>query len=197
VQAILDLLLQLWQQLVPFSLVAPDEGAVRVTTLPLAWILRVFPSLRRYLPSNTQWVHDLHPGAAWKVPLLSDVRKCKVTPSYADIPNIRVQTIDGKVKLISLTAKFYVNNVRRALLEVDDYEASVVVDVQSLVTAWGNKLPAEYITVERLVTECTGPCRQAALQWGCRLRELGTNSIADHRVYSVDLNNNSSLVQGV
>jgi SPFH domain/Band 7 family protein len=184
-EAIINFLLTIWQELVPFVKVAPDEGAVRVTTIPMAWLLRVFPSLRRWLPANTQWVHDLRPGAAWKLPLLSDIRKVKVTPTYADIPNIRVQTTDGKVKLISLTAKFHVHNVRRALLEVDDFAASVVVDVQSLVTAWGNKLRAEEITVERLVAECTAPCRTATLEWGCRLRELGTNSIADHKVYSL------------
>lgn len=184
-QAILDLLLQLWRELVPIALIAPDEGGIRITTLPLAWLLRLSPTLRRYLPANTQWVQDLRPGAAWKLPFLSDIRKCKVTPTYVDIPNIRVQTPDGKVKLISLTAKFHVHNVRRALLEVDDYAASVVVDVQGIVTAWGNRRTAAEITVERLLADCSPPCRQAALEWGCRLRELGTNSLADHKVYSI------------
>lgn len=183
--AIINLLLSIWREVLPFEMVQPDEAGVRVTTLPLAWVLQVAPILRRWLPHNTQWVHDLRPGAAWKIPLLSDIRKCKVTPTYADIPNIRVQTLDGKVKLISLTAKFHVHNVRRALLEVDDFAASVVVDVQSLVTAWGNKRPSWDITVEKLVAECTALCQTAALRWGCRLRELGTNSIADHRVYSL------------
>lgn len=191
-QAIFDFFASIWREAWPWVFIAPDEAGVRVTTLPrsVVWVLVRCPTFCRWLrirevPTNGQWIKDVEPGAVWKLPMFGDVRKCKVTPSYVDIDNVTVETADHKTKLVSLTAKFRVSNVRQALLRVDGYEDSISIDIQSIVTAWANRLLATEITVARLVADCTPPCREAAQQWGCRLRELGVNSIADHRVYRI------------
>lgn len=183
-QALFDFLASIWRELWPWEIIAPDEEGIRITTLPkpLVWLVALF-GIR--VPPNGQWITDLKPGAAWKLPLLSEIRVCKVTPSYVDLNNITVETADKKCKLISVTAKFRVGNARQALLLVDDYESSVAVDIQAAVTAWANKLTAAEITVERLINDCTPVCREATRRWGCYLRELGVNSIADHRIYRI------------
>lgn len=188
-QALFNFLAGVWRDLWPWVLIAPDQGGVRVHTLPrfIVWILQRCPTFWPWsIPGNGQWVREARPGACWKLPLFGEVRVCKTTPSYVDLsPNIRVKTIDNRTALISLTVKFHVHNVRRALLEVEDYGDSISIDVQTIVTAWANKQAMSDMTVERLVNECTPACRAAVLNWGCRLRELGVNSLADHRVYSL------------
>lgn len=187
-QALFDFLSSIWRELWPWEIIAPDEEGIRVTTLPKPFLWLVALLSRPFgicIPRNGQWISDLKPGAAWKLPLLSEIRKCRVTPSYVDINNVTVETADKRCKLISVTAKFRVGNARQALLLVDDYESSVAIDIQAIVTAWANKLPAAEITVERLISECTPVCREATKRWGCYLRELGVNSIADHRIYRI------------
>lgn len=162
-------LIEIWEQLIPFIYVDPDEVAVR-------W--RGIPFLHR-LP----WIKELGPGIHLKIPFLDKYGSLVIKPRYLDIADVTCETKDRQVLLVSLGLKFWVHNVTKALLEVEDFEDSLITDVQAIVVQWVEQHDYEDIRASRLVEECLPPCREAALEWGCRMRGMGVNSIARHRIY--------------
>lgn len=176
------------EELVPFRWVHPDKAGVLVKHDPIAAflprLLRRLPWLRA-MPINGQWVYDVRAGVVFKLPFFDQLRVIKVKRRNVDIDNVTVLTADGKTLFISLTVMYRVGNPRRAILDTEDFDASLVTDTMSLITAWANATDAMVIDVASLVDACYEPIRKAGLQWGCDVQAIGVNSIAPHRFYRV------------
>lgn len=161
-------LFQIWEHLIPFMYVDPNERAVRWRGLPL---------------TNRLWVKELGPGIHLKIPFIDRWDAVVIKPRYLDIADVTCETKDRQILLVSLGLKFWIHNTTKAILEVEDFEESLVTDVQAIVTAWVEEHNYNEIRAENLTRECFPLTQQAALEWGCKMRGLGVNSIAKHRVY--------------
>jgi hypothetical protein len=197
-EKLFEVLAQIWEELVPVQVLEPDERGVRIRTIPLIgeigeWLRNlpfvgwIFSKLLRWLPYNGQWVTEMYPGAVLSVPFIDSISAQVVVSRCIDLDNIRVETRDGVVYLVSITLAFKIGNIKRALLETEEYETSLCMDVQSIVAQWINSRCAP-INISALCEHVEEDVAKAAIKWGCRMESLGVNSLAKHRVYSLMMN---------
>lgn len=172
-------LLNFWSQLVPFFYLDPDERGVQWRSLPEAAQL---PWIKQAAPDGV-WVWDIGPGIHFKIPFIDDYGKLVVKPRNLDIDNISAETSDRVGMMISLNLKFWVSNPRRAILETEDFERSLVCDAQNIVVEWLESQTYEGLKSQTLVRECFPLIQKAAPEWGCRMRSIGVNSMIKHRTY--------------
>ena len=178
-QAIFDFLLSVWEKLLPWAVVEPNEAGVRIRSVPfISWLA---PRFR--IPPGGQWVAEVAPGAVFKLPLFDTIKKCVVKRRNIDLSNITVELRGGATYIISLTLRYAVKNVRRALLETEDFDASLVTDVTSIVARWATH--QEGMEPDRMLSECYEPVRVAGFRWGCEVEQLALNTVAKHRIYRI------------
>lgn len=167
-EVLFNFLISIWEHIIPFVYVDPDERCVRWRGVPFV---------------NHLWVKELGPGIHLKISFFDRVSSVVVKPRYLDIADITCETKDRQVLLVSLGLKFWIHNLTKALLEVENFEESLVTDAQAIVAQWVEEHNYEDIRIAKLVEECYPKIQSAALEWGCKMRGIGVNSIAKHRVY--------------
>jgi hypothetical protein len=166
----------------PFQIIPYDEAGVHTVTIPLVKWLRW---LIKSIPPNGQWVENIGPGAVARMPFMSEIRTVSVKKSYRDTEDIPIRAKDGKTMLVSLALKLRVHNPRRALLEVEDWQTSLVTDAHNVIALWVEQHDAHDIRIQRLIDECFEPIRVAALEWGVTVTAVGVNSLAEQDVHYI------------
>lgn len=185
-EALVNLLLSIWDRLLLWENLQPNEGGVRVRTVP-RWFMPRGGLLARWWPrwaaAPGQWITELGPGSTWKLPGVDRITKIVVKRRTIDIPNITAETAGDETYIVSLTLTYAVTNVRRALLECEDFDVSLIVDSQALVTGWVNQQLPGAVTAQALQEANFPAIRRAGFRWGCEIESVGVNSIAKHTVY--------------
>lgn len=170
------------EELVPFRWCYPNQAGVRIRTLPgVGWLGRWWGRV----PRTGQWVRDVGPGPVFKLPFFDLVHLIVVKRRNVDIDNIRVVTVDQRVMMISVTLLYRVVSARKAILDTEDFDTSLVVDTMAEITKWANGQRSSDITVGALVESCYPTVRRRGFNWGCEVLEVGVNSLAPHKLYSV------------
>lgn len=153
--------------------IQPNELALRIRSIPL----------------RQQQVSDHTPGVVWKLPFFDRIIKEVVKRRTVDLTNITVETVDRKPYIISLTLTYYVHNLRKALLDCEHFDTSLCVDAQRIVAHWANGTISDYVNVDKLEAACYDKIRASGFRWGCTIEEVGVNSISQHRVYRLMVDN--------
>lgn len=197
VEKLFEVLAQMWEELVPLQVLEPDERGIRIRTIPFigpvgAWLKRLwwplgpfFQWALRWLPDNGQWVTEVYPGAVMSIPFIDDIQALVVVARVIDLDNVRVETRDHKVYIVSITVAYKIGNVKRAILETEEFESSFGMDVQAIAARWVNSHYAEQVSIPALCEEVEEDVAKAAIKWGCRLDDVGVNSLAQHKVLSL------------
>ena len=180
-EVLFNFLLGVWRDLFPFYFLAPDMKGVQWRSFPGLGVLARW--LPKVFPKDGVWVWEVGPGIHWKFPLIDDYCSEVIKVRYVNIDNISCETKDRVPMMISLSVKFWIHNIVRATLEVEDFENSLVTDAQNIVVEWVETQNYEELTVSKLVRECFPKVREVAPEWGCKLRALGANSQVKHRLY--------------
>jgi hypothetical protein len=171
------------EELYPFSILSPDEAGVHIVTIPFAG---KFSRWFKSIPKNGQWVESVGPGGTvCRLPFMSEIRTTNIRRSYEDTDDIPIRTKDGRSMLLSLALKLRVTNPRKALIETEDYEMSLVTDAHNIVAQWAEEHDTQDVKIAALIQACHEPIRTACLRWGCTVEEIGVNSLAEQDVHFV------------
>jgi regulator of protease activity HflC (stomatin/prohibitin superfamily) len=125
----------------------------------------------------------LKPGFYWKLPLYDYIQKICVTQQVVNLPNQSLTAKDGRVLALSGTLKYQIEDVRKALLNVYDYDQSLI---NLAMSALG-----EYVSLsndtsyESICIEVTESIQSDAEEWGIDILDFWLTDFAEHKVYRI------------
>jgi len=142
----------------------PDEGGVRITG---KWF---FKGVR---------IKDLSAGLYWYIPLFQHCKNIKIKEQVKDLRCQSVWTKDGQELAISGTVRYQVNNVRKAILEVFDYDENLQNTAlrtifKFVIQRESKKLMGELVGLEQ---EILKDLREASRGWGLKIKDVGLTDI--------------------
>jgi len=160
-------------------MVDPDEGGVRITA---RW------------PFAGVWIKDLGAGLYWYVPLFQHIEAVKVKVQVKDLRCQSVWTKDGHELAISGTIRYRVDNAKKAILEVFEYDENIqntgLKIIFRFVTQRGlDELRGCLADLER---EILSGLREASRGWGLKIEDVGLTDIG--RTRNLRLLTNESLM---
>jgi regulator of protease activity HflC (stomatin/prohibitin superfamily) len=162
-QALIDLIVSLWDSLLPWTIVDPWERGIRVRL--------------------GKWVKKVGPGPHFTLPFIDQVHTINVKRQVVDLPDQSVETSDRIPMLVSGSVTYSIRQAHRIFLDVQDHDDSLIAEVMIELSEWVNKHVYDEITIERMVEACFPAARQIGFRWGCEVERLGINSLSKHRVY--------------
>lgn len=134
------------------QLVSPDECGVKITL--------------------GKWVNEIPPGWYILWPVIQTFEGAKVKPQIKDLRAQSVWTADHKELVISGAVKYYIADVRKALLEVFDYDANI----QALALGMIQRNCARHKEVEIKTPELEEvvlkALREESQGWGLRIQKV-------------------------
>lgn len=137
--------------LLPITIVAPDEQGL---------IIR-----------RGQYIRTVDPGLYWTFPLVDEVQTITVTPQVVDLPD-QVIEIQGKPYAVSVSVEYWVENAKKAMLHVQDYDEAIQNRTMELVL----KYEANMVLVEDEISTI-------AEKWGLVVSNIHLNQKASCRVF--------------
>ena len=100
------------ENLLPITIVNPDEQGI---------VIR-----------RGRYIRTVDSGVYWSFPLVDEVQTITVTPQVIDLPD-QVIEIEGKPYVVSVSVEYSVEDAKKAMLEVQDYDAAVINRTMELV----------------------------------------------------------------
>lgn len=159
-------------------LVAPDEAGVRIT-----------PKLRKGV-----WVRDLEPGWWLYWPVLQSAEKIRVKTQVVDLRPQSVWTADRHEVVISGCIKYRVENARKALLDVFDFDANIQTLALGIIFDFvtARELGDLKQNLQSLKSEILKGVRETSRGWGLRVEAIYLTDIG--KVRNLRLLTNESLL---
>ena len=111
----------------PFGIVYPDEGGI---------FLR-----------GGKYKRTLSAGFYWKWPFYDRIRKTNIKDQVINLPNQSITTIDRKILALSGTVRYEIEDAKKAILDVLDYDSSLQNLAMSLIAEYTTR--AENIDHDR------------------------------------------------
>ena len=181
-EVLFQFLVDIWERLIPWLYLDPDERGVQWRGLPgIAWLRKRWDVA--FFPENGLRVWEIGPGVHWKIPFVDGYTSEVVKDRYLELDNITGESADGLTVLVTMSVKFSIGNIKRACLEVEDFETSLCTDIQNCVLLWVERHNYADITSVKLREDCTAEVKTIGTVWGCRVKEIGVNSRAKHKLY--------------
>ncbi len=149
------------ENLLPFKVVNHDEEGVL---------------LRR-----GRYIRTLDPGIYWIIPLIDEIRVIDIKSQLIDLPDKAItDRLTGETWTVSGTIEYSVDDPKKALLEVHDYDEAV----QTLAVAIiAEKFVTDSIILSAIVLDAL--VDHADKEWGLRVTDFWINEFARCRVIKV------------
>jgi len=157
------------EQLVPVRWVRPWEGGVRV---------------------HGSRFREVGPGFHLVVPFFGEVTKINVKQQTVDCDTQEVRSASGTTWRVSISITYEVHRVANALVNVQDYETSLIVEAMNFVARWINLANDDDISIVSICEACYPEVRREGFKWGCAVQRIGINSLSHIRMYRVVTNAN-------
>ena len=147
----------------PFKIIFQNEGGI--------------------LMRGGKYKKTLGPGFHWKWPVYDYIQKECVTEQIVNLPNQSLMTIDGRTLALSGTIKYQITDVRKALLEVLDYDVSLQNFAMSAL--------GEYVSLStdlkysEICEEVRENISIEATDWGIEVLGFWLTDYAEHKVYRI------------
>ncbi len=117
-------------------------------------------------------------GFYFKIPIYDNYLKVNVKEQVINLPNQSVTASDGKVLALSGTIKYEISDVRKAILEVLNFDASLQNLAMSLVAEFTRV--NDYNAIISCVYE---ELAEQAEDWGIEVLAFWLTDYAEHKVY--------------
>lgn len=149
---LIDWLLEIWDKIVPFIIIPYYDRGVR---------------LRYGIPKET-----LEPGFHWKWPLIDDIPTMMVKTKTMSPDAQILTTKDNKSIIARVAIKYEIEDVRKALLEVNDPIDALKDMVQGITR--DKIIDKEWIecNTSKLAPEISRPAKAEAKRWGISILEV-------------------------
>lgn len=140
-------------------LVAPDEEGVRETL-------------------GKRW-KKISPGWYITWPLIHRTIRLVVTPQVVNLPGQSVYTKDKASIVISGALQYRIDNAAKALLEVQDFDESLIALSLGIIAAYVNgKTLDECMDIDMLCSEILKDIRKASTGWGIKIMRVLITDLA-------------------
>lgn len=162
-EALLGFLAQVWELLLPWTVLDPWERGIRVRL--------------------GKWTVELKCGFHFLIPLVDRVETINVLPQRIVLPNQSILCSDAKVVAISGALMYSIKEPLKVWLEVEDHDESLVTLAMNLIAEFVSSVDSTCVTVDRLRKDVLPPLRKAALKWGIKVHDIGVKDLAPHKVH--------------
>ena len=149
----------------PWSVVLPDEMAVRIT-------------LGKYKKT-------LGAGFYWKWPIFEQIEKLCVREQLVNLPNQSVCTKDKKTLAISGVIKYEIEDVRKALLNVFDFDRSLQNQAMAAIAAFVANVNYNDCTHSNICSDVLDELRSEAEGWGIDILDFYLTDLTEATVYRI------------
>ena len=162
-QALIELFRQFFDELRFWATVSPWESSIRV----------------RF----GKYTKVCEPGLHFKIPIFDSFHNFNVVPRVANLPHQSLKTADGKNLALSGALAYYVDDAEKALVEVDDFETSLVNLAMGLLADYIANHPAAECTHDAIQTAVAASLHEAAQAWGLDITHVYLVDLADVRTF--------------
>ncbi len=175
----MDFLTRLYEairKLVPrIELIQPDEAGIRVTL-----------GTREKVLSSGWYLY-------W--PIIQEIFFATVTTRVKDIRCQSIPLKDGRDIVISGAIKYRVSDIRKAMLEVNDYEDSLeALSLGALLSVVSTMAESELSNVEQLGDSIVKKIREEASGWGLKIQKVYITDLGRTRNIRLLTNNTGGVV---
>ncbi len=156
---LIDILREVWSELVPVEIVPPFNGGVQ---LRMGKLLRVLEGGRWY----------------WKIPFADCTITEHTVPRTERLTGLATTTVDGKAIGFDAVITYRISDIQKALLEVNDLKDAIadtcagIIGTELSNTSWTDIIHGN--TVEML----TAACRKRGWKWGVEIQQVQLTGVA-------------------
>lgn len=161
--ALIELFKQFFEELRFWQLVSPWESSIRV----------------RF----GKYTKQCSPGIHFKIPVFDEYHSFNVVPRVVNLPHQSLKTADGKNLALSGALAYYVSDAEKALVEVDDFETSLVNLAMGLLADFVANHPATECTHDAIQTAVADSLSDAAEAWGIDITHVYLVDLADVKTF--------------
>lgn len=162
-EALLRFLAEVYEGLVPWTVLDPWERGIRVRL--------------------GRWYKELGPGPHGLIPMLDRVETINVLPQRIVLPNQSISCTDGKTIAISGAIMYSITKPLKVWLEVEDHDESLVALAMNKIAEYVSGVESTSVTVEALQREVLPELRRISLKWGIKIHDISVKDLAPHKVY--------------
>ena len=135
---------------ISMDLIKHLEKAVRI----LPRFMAVFPYERGVFLRMGKCKRTLEPGLYFCMPIIDEIQKLDVTPQVINLPNQSITTKEGKTLAVSGAVEYSICDPQKALLEVQNFDASLQNLSMGIIGQYINNLGNLQISLETEVVVC-------------------------------------------
>jgi membrane protease subunit HflC len=158
---LIEFIIQILDQLLPWTVIQHYEGAVR---------------LRLGLSKG-----ELKPGFHWKVPFADSILTCIIKPTTLNLSEQSVTTKDWKGVVVSAVIKYEIANVEQLLLEVNDPIDALADMAKGIIRAGITSREWSECNGGELTTEIKKNVRDQAKKWGIKVIDVTLTDLGEIR----------------
>ena len=165
---LIDILREVWSELIPVEIVPPFNGGVQ---LRMGKLLRVLEGGRWY----------------WKIPFADYTITEHTVPRTERLTGLATTTVDGKAIGFDAVITYRISDIQKALLEVNDLKDAIadtcagIIGTELSNTSWTDIIHGN--TVEML----PAACRKRGWKWGVEIQQVQLTGVAPVKNLRVSL----------
>jgi len=163
---------------------------------------KIFPRFAALFPNEGgvflrmgKYKKTLGPGLYFCFPIIDEIQKLDVTPQVINLPNQSVTTKDSKTLAISGAVEYSICDPRKALLEVQNFDASLQNLSMGIIGDYiKQRSYQDCIKLNGLEGKVIGGIRDRASDWGLKVTRFWITDLAQHRVYRLMTQDTPTMV---
>lgn len=165
---LLDILVSVWHELVPITVLHPYDGAVH---LRLGKPIRVLEG----------------GGWYWKVPFADDILSEHVVPRTERLTGLATTTVDGKAIGFDAVITWRISDVKKAMLDVSDLKDAIADSCAGTIGTELSNMSWSNIIHGEMLEALTAACRKRGWKWGVEIQLVQLTGIAPVKNLRVSL----------
>jgi regulator of protease activity HflC (stomatin/prohibitin superfamily) len=171
---LIDILREIWSELVPVEIVHPYNGGVQ---LRMGRLLRVL--------EGGSWY--------WKIPFADAVLTDHTVPRTERLTGLATTTVDGKAIGFDAVITYRISDIQKALLEVSALKDAIADSCAGIVGTELSNTTWTDIVHGNTVDALTAACRKRGWKWGVEIQQVQLTGVAPVRNLRVSLSGHAHL----
>ena len=151
-EALLNWLLGIWEELVPWEIIAPWDEGIRV----------------RF----GKYIKVLKPGMHLSLPWIDEIQTINVKLQAVNIPNQNVWTLQRESVTVSGAVEYRITDIKKCFVDVQDHDESLIEVTQGLIAEYVGSVMTEELSVESIMENVIGPLSVEGERWGVEVTRL-------------------------